>query len=424
MEEAVHQNSIDLPKDYFSKSVKTDYKDWHSAFVREFLQNSHDAGSKNIGLFANGSNFSISDDGCGMDRNTLEKVLLVLHGTDKGDDSAGGFGRAKELIYFAWPEWSIRTRNLLVEGNFIDYSISEVSEFYNGTKSLVTLDENSEAKLFEVFQAYINKCSLSANITWNDKSFEGMGSLDKLELLDKGRLYAIFKMPVKSTELYVRSNGLFMFSRPFRTDMGLICEIPKGMSKEVLTTNRDGFRYPHDELFEAVIGIYQEGGLKGMKAALDPDELKKSKKRSLGVKSDFNIFRDMYNMMCPLYIGPVNFELKDISDIFYDNNLEGKNVLIRLNESIFIKEKNEKKIYSCFVGKNAGLSDDAIIFEAIQMLTQDIVLEHEEDISDIFDLCDTSFRADAAELLGAPENPKKFLFKKPYTGNLVITGLD
>jgi hypothetical protein len=73
-----------------------------------------------------------------------------------------------------------------------------------------------------------------------------MDPLSKLTLLKDStnhptNPHSIYKMPIQTDQAYIRVNGLFMFSRPFRTDMGLIFEIPKGYSKAALTGNRDGF---------------------------------------------------------------------------------------------------------------------------------------------------------------------------------------
>ncbi|MGB1276629.1 MAG: ATP-binding protein, partial [Nannocystaceae bacterium] len=69
-----------------------------SAFVRELIQNSLDAGATHVSLNLDGRgeylHIRLEDDGCGMDRRIIEEHLLVLFRSTKDADHTqiGGFG--------------------------------------------------------------------------------------------------------------------------------------------------------------------------------------------------------------------------------------------------------------------------------------------------------------------------------------------
>src|SRR5210317_1685107 len=108
---------VEIPSNYFYDMSKKDYSHFESALVREFFQNSYDAGAKNfhINYDHDGNSVTISDDGHGMDKDIILNKLLVMGVSHKeSDDAVGSFGHAKILLYFSWPEWEIRTRNYKV----------------------------------------------------------------------------------------------------------------------------------------------------------------------------------------------------------------------------------------------------------------------------------------------------------------------
>src|SRR3990167_5068098 len=106
---------VRIPSDHFLRRIKTDYADFQSAIIREFLQNSVDAGATrvDINIIAEGENvrLTVADDGGGCTVETITDRLLTLGGTYKEEGAVGGFGVAKELLFFAWPEWHIYTRH-------------------------------------------------------------------------------------------------------------------------------------------------------------------------------------------------------------------------------------------------------------------------------------------------------------------------
>ena len=120
---------------FFETAIK-DYENPHWAFVREIMQNSIDAGSRTIHWkFApspdGGLTVTITDDGCGMNRDILVNKLLELGGSGKEfrDGAVGGFGKAKELLLFSQRSYRIETHNLILEGSGADYTLADIDDF-------------------------------------------------------------------------------------------------------------------------------------------------------------------------------------------------------------------------------------------------------------------------------------------------------
>ncbi len=106
------------------------YDRWDSAFWRELLQNSRDAGATRIDLSSSQATYTdpktgearpailcvCRDNGSGMDRDTLKRAFFTLGGSVKPAGAVGGFGDAKELILVPWYRYEVRTRDLLATG--------------------------------------------------------------------------------------------------------------------------------------------------------------------------------------------------------------------------------------------------------------------------------------------------------------------
>ena len=130
---------LKIPREYFAQMPLMDYRSPEYAVPREFLQNSLDAGSRTISISTNSDSLVFEDDGCGMDEQTLTGKLLALGGSQKADGSTGGFGKAKEILYFCWPGYMIHTRDLLVIGAQDRYDIIKLPPELQrkGTASLI-----------------------------------------------------------------------------------------------------------------------------------------------------------------------------------------------------------------------------------------------------------------------------------------------
>lgn len=137
---------ISVPKAFFVGERDKFYSNWIEAFPREFVQNSVDAGARNISISiesapAKGSfgkepgkdtvtRVTFEDDGTGMSRQVLENVFFALgESTKRGDDGqTGGFGRARIMQAFSQMRYAIRTREWMVEGDGCDFDVVSAEE--------------------------------------------------------------------------------------------------------------------------------------------------------------------------------------------------------------------------------------------------------------------------------------------------------
>ena len=123
----MESGTVALSPRFFAKELKA-YSDWRDAFWRELVQNSVDAGCRNIDVRFTGSEdeplVTFRDDGPGMSRETLRNVYFQLGATTKGADDIGGFGRARMLTCFAHASYSVKSRDYLATGSGAAYQIS------------------------------------------------------------------------------------------------------------------------------------------------------------------------------------------------------------------------------------------------------------------------------------------------------------
>lgn len=127
--------------------------------VREMLQNSRDAGAKNIKITwvadsellqvptrdggtrrMQSGTLTFEDDGSGMSEETFRNVFMVIGGSLKPEGALGGFGVAKAAILQAsasgWA-WDIRTRDIHAVSSpdeFGSFKVGKTLDYLNGTK--------------------------------------------------------------------------------------------------------------------------------------------------------------------------------------------------------------------------------------------------------------------------------------------------
>jgi len=259
---------IGVPGSYFRAMAVQDYSNYRTALAREFLQNSSDARSSKINFDLNSSTrmLTVTDDGLGMDRDTIFNKLLVLGGSHKLSGSVGGFGKAKELLFFSWDKYTIRTRDLLVEGSGAHFTILEDQDYVAGTTATIWFPENEDLFWLE----YNIKAQLSTNQTNCKVFFNG----EEVQPLRKGRLakeleYTSRVNGVETTQpfahiylnksqedarVYVRLRGITMFTKElWATRKGQIIIEMQGESVDLFTSNRDGLKYEAQRKLDEVI---------------------------------------------------------------------------------------------------------------------------------------------------------------------------
>lgn len=238
--------AIRIGREFFTTALR-DYHDWKEKWWREAIQNSVDAGATDIDCrveqVPEGFAISVSDDGRGMDEDTLLNKFLVLGGTTKTrGDTRGGFGKAKELLVLPWLAWSIHTRDRKVVGAGLDYQV-EPAPFRQGTEIRVVMPPD-ETTHESCALAFIEKCYLP------DIRFTVNGTRHKARLAPgeelrsfEGKATLYYDKKGKNNGLFVRTMGLFMFEMWVSDAVKgtLVVELT-GSSVELLTANRDGIR--------------------------------------------------------------------------------------------------------------------------------------------------------------------------------------
>jgi hypothetical protein len=237
---------ISIGPEFFTKA-KNDYANWGWALIREFIQNSVDCGSKRIAidveydcLGVGQTKLSVANDGEAMTKDILVGKLLSLGASGKDfAGSVGGFGKAKEILYFCWDRYTIYTGNMLVEGSGAEYELKKAKKI-NGTISTVWIRGLHTDRLMAQVRTYLSLAQLDVSFTLNGENISA--SLHKgyfRREMSCGRLYTNRKV---SNLMVVRVNGTPMFTIhiPFK---GCVVLELDGTSASNLTSNRDGLRW-------------------------------------------------------------------------------------------------------------------------------------------------------------------------------------
>ncbi|MFG6572336.1 ATP-binding protein [Sulfitobacter sp. 1A13353] len=270
---------ISVPKEFFRSERDTVYADWRSAFWREFISNSVDAGAKSIKIrtrYADNGDLRVdfADDGCGMDRDLIENVYMRLGSSTKaGTDSVGGFGRARLLTCFSHERYKIRSCNIVVEGEGADYTIRETQTHVRGTAVSVDLEAKHSYGLMRGLRNVLKQSSIRLPIVMDLIGSDPSGAPlnpfqdDEIQARDsgafrftgwsrKGKHFADLaddKGPwahlhvsrgataVKSRAV-VRVDGIAMYDEHISAPVQVTVDLVPDRSREVLTASRDSIR--------------------------------------------------------------------------------------------------------------------------------------------------------------------------------------
>ena len=266
-----HKRQVQMPHRYFQKA-KSEYSDWRYAMIREFIQNSYDALAESIdfSLSVNSNDqleLTVADDGVGMDQDTLENVLLCMGGTKKLDGSIGGFGYAKAILFFAHHQYTIQTRDLLVNGSGGEYSLTNQTPSIVGTRVVVEIDDDES--MLDVWQEQVRSFASTCFLefaTGREVCIRLDGEVlpqnnDRIyEFYVQTPLGAMWYDEVKDTSrsaFVVSVAGLPMFEETFYSktnETALVGGIELEGGSAMLTANRDGFVSSVRDEFAQVVG--------------------------------------------------------------------------------------------------------------------------------------------------------------------------
>ena len=257
---------LTIGPDYWRKERDDAYYNWAEAFPREFMQNSCDAAARLIeidflGLVGRRDLLRciVADDGKGMDRNILDNVFFKLGASTKdvhGSTNTGGFGRARQMTHFAAEGYEIITNDIKVVGRASEYNYVESEGFRRGCQMIIDLIPknrwNNDINLKAEFVNFLKTCQLEQRVvidgerhtewTYRRKLLKPL-SYDERAFANLYVNKSAIDKDASEGVLLVRVNGLTMFKQSVSPKVQVILEIDPTMSREVLTSNRDGLSY-------------------------------------------------------------------------------------------------------------------------------------------------------------------------------------
>lgn len=265
---------VAVPKTYFFKMAKLDYKAWNHALPREFYQNSVDAGANLIEVDSSPSDrrINVIDNGCGMDYDTIKNKLLVLGGSKKEIGSVGAFGKAKEILFFSWERYRIRTQDLLVYGEGANYTIERVNDWQDGTICSIWIWNSEDFDdIVSSFDYVARWFQVRSKIVVNGDTVEtGLRRGVKVRSMKWADIY--LDESLKSYQMAVRIEGQWMFNEWLSAgdEIGKIVLEVHGESIEVLTSNRDSLKGEYNRRFKDLVAEF----VTETKSALEPEKVK------------------------------------------------------------------------------------------------------------------------------------------------------
>lgn len=238
------QQSITISPEFFRKA-RNDYSDQEWAVAREFMQNSIDARSQNIRITIvhteDGARVTVRNDGKAMSHEILTGKLLSLGASGKDfDNTVGGFGKAKEILYFTHASYQIRSGSYLVNGSGGTYDIQETVEFFPGTESTIHTDMSAE-RLINAFRKFFFYGQWTGTVTINDRVYT-----PRMKKGSRRKDYSwgvVYTNKSAEGKLVVRINGMPMFISDTSYSKGAVVVELNGNSGEILTANRDGLQW-------------------------------------------------------------------------------------------------------------------------------------------------------------------------------------
>lgn len=265
MNKSLGKGIITWSFEQYRSNAEKEYNNFWQAFFRELIQNSNDANSTHINIIINEDDnyISCSDDGSGMDLDVIRNKLLVIGGSFKDGKAVGGLGKAKELLFFSQPKWTIITNDYRVDGAGGEYEIFELEHPVSGT--VVTLYQPEDAEWYDIKAAlkYVaDRCEITPRLTINSVRHQPQRIKGKMvrDLPDMGQLYLTKtcsgKKIIGDYYVHVRVDGCWMFDKWVgQHDGRIILDIDSDRLSPIegLTANRDGLKFKYGSQLDALV---------------------------------------------------------------------------------------------------------------------------------------------------------------------------
>jgi hypothetical protein len=252
----VSMRSITIGSEFFAKA-KNDYASYYWAIIREFFQNSIDSGASHIDVKVYEDDqgrtvLVVANNGNVMTEEILINKLLSLGGSGKNftNGATGGFGKAKEILYFCHEKYSIESGELSVSGSGATYELEILQTPFKGTRSTILMDERCADSLLKNIHRFISFAEWSGKFTINGEEFRA--SMRKGQPKRDMGFCTVYINKSPANELVVRMNGIPMFINHTEYKRCVILEL-KGASSEVLASNRDCLLWKHQSKLNSFI---------------------------------------------------------------------------------------------------------------------------------------------------------------------------
>ena len=235
---------VTIGNEFFKKERKN-YSNWKSAFFRELIQNSVDAGATKINItlqdggFEDSTIVKYSDNGTGFNADVRDNVFFCLGETNKGKDGdVGGFGKARIVICFAQNNYQIMSQDWRAWGEGGSYEVDTIP-YFKGCSMMIDVDAKQD-ELYRALDSYLSTSQLSCEITvngikWNRWCYRR----NFTQSLSFGDVYVNKSGGTHPGYVIVRVNGIPMFSRYAGMGPQVVVEIDADKSRDVLLSNRD-----------------------------------------------------------------------------------------------------------------------------------------------------------------------------------------
>lgn len=247
------------------------------AWIREAFQNGGpDAGASKIDItLTDDCVITFADNGKGMDVDTLKNKFLTLGETGKeGQDTIGGYGRAKIILAFVHNSYKIISHNYICEGKGSTYQINENDSFYQGVKLIVDLVWKNKQEIINAIHYVFRLSNFRGAVTLNGENVDcGYNKGRLVKELSFGYIYHNKSSNIKNRIIY-RVGGVWMFEGYTNLDSCITLEIHPSISREVLTSNRDSLQYQQREEIDQFINVL----------AVEKDKLFKKKSKQFVAK--------------------------------------------------------------------------------------------------------------------------------------------
>lgn len=186
----------------------------------------------------------------------VDKLLSLGSSGEDFQGAVGGFGKAKEILYFAHQSYTINSGEWRVSGSGAGYNIEERNTHLHGRRSAVTWKGLVADRLCASFRRFIALCDRRGVGFTLDGEFlkpeiTRFRCLRPLEC--EGKEWAHLGVTrFEENLMLVRIAGIPMFAEASSCRQSIVLEL-QGDSGERLTANRDSLRHPYSTRFRDLV---------------------------------------------------------------------------------------------------------------------------------------------------------------------------